>query len=287
MENIEKESAAIEFFRKIHLSIFNRDYLADEVLYSTVKQTLLFFFILFAISVGVSGISRTISVNRNAPNAIFSSVGELRFENNMLVSPDTIKQVEAWRLREFSALITGVRIPTEANQPFSLTVGGDSIPNTDDNFMHLGKSAFSTNMTTFIFGDEMQVIEWSRILPDPNLRIDNADFYKKLFLQPVNATTMFFLQSVMLVGRMFFGIIQIWLALFFYMLFFGKRLNAAARFRLLLLTATPYFIITPLSIFAADGVWFATDIALVAALIMTVRSLNKVDAIHGTRKEKA
>ena len=281
---MKNENAIVEFFKKIHLSIFNRDYLVDEVLYGTVKQSLLFFIILFALSLGVSSILRTITITQKAPDILFSAIGELKFENNTLISPDTTKHIDAWRVREFSALMTGVRIPTDAASPFAFSVGGDFF-DTNDNFVHFGKSAFSSNVMAQIFGGETQVTEWSKILTNPNLKMDKAASYRTILTQPLSLMSLFFLQNVMLGGGTLFGILQIWLALFFYMLFFGKRLNAAARFRLLLLTATPYFIIATISIFAADGVWFATDLALVAALIMTVRCLNKVDIIHGDRKE--
>jgi len=282
---MEKENAAVEFFRKIHLTVFNRDYFVDNVLHSFLKPTLSFFLTLFALSLVISAIARTVTVSQKAPTMLSSLTGELSFQDHALVSPDTLRQVEQWRIRELSSLVTGViNIPNET-QIFLLSIGGDSIPNKATPFIHLGKSAFSTNVASFLSGNEIQTLEWSRILQNPNMKTD-AEFYRAALAQPATAATLFFVQVFVLSGRMGFGVVQIWIALLVYMIFFGRKLNAPAKFRLLLLASTPYFIFALISIFAADGVWFATDLALVAALIITVRGLNKVDLIKDTKEKR-
>jgi len=44
-----------------------------------------------------------------------------------------------------------------------------------------------------------------------------------------------------------------------------------------MLTTIPYFIIMPVSFCAANGISFATDIALVCALIITIRAITQVE----------
>jgi hypothetical protein len=276
-----EENVIIRFFKKIHLSIVDSNYLANEVLNTAFKSVFWFFFAVLMLSLSVSAISRSVKISKYAPEAIVSTVGVLQFENYRLISPDSIKQIEGWRLKEVGALVSGIRVPQSVEYPASISVGTDEIDSSKRAFIHIGETAFSSNVLASIFGrnksNNVQQILWTEVLSSPNIIVDEG-FYIAQFGKIQNIIGIFFAQQI-LIGLEFFGaILQIWLSLMIYLLFFGKNLKLPSKFRLLMLATIPYFIIMPISLAAANGILFTTDIALVAALIITIRAVTRIES---------
>jgi hypothetical protein len=281
-----EENKLIQFFNKIHLSVVDAKYLASQALSAAMKPVFLFFLLLFFLSLAISSAFRTAKITKHAPEILASTLGVLKFENYNLVSPDTLIFVDSWRLKELGALISGVKIPQSVAYPIEITIGIDSIKTTQKPFFHIGETAFSTN-TLPSFLNEYLDKSWNKILPSPNV-IADVDFYKTLFSKVSSKINIFFVIFVFIGIEMFLAISQIWISILIYLLFFGRKLNFYRRLRLLMLATIPYFILMPVSFAAANGIAFTTDIALVAALIMTIRAVTQLDPIptKGNGNEK-
>lgn len=274
-----KENAILQFFKKIHLSVVDARYLASQSLNATTKSVFWFFISFFFISLAISSISRTERITKLAPEAMVSTFGILKFENNSLISPDTLKYVDGWRLKELGALVSGIKIPQSVVYPVEITIGTDSIKTTQNSFIHIGKTAFYTNFLSSYFSkneDDTQSVLWEKILPSQNLVVD-ADFYRSEFSKLSNRLNIFFAEVFIIGIEMTSAIMQIWIAILIYLLFFGRMFNFFGRIRLLMLTTVPYFILMPVSIAAANGVVWTTDIALIAGLVMTFRALTTIE----------
>jgi hypothetical protein len=283
--------AIIEFFKKIHFSVIDDKYLAREILTATTKSVFLFFLLLFAISLSVSAILRTVKITNLVPEKVFGAVGVLKFQDYKLVSSDTLKEVENWRLKEFGTLISGLRIPAAQYYPVRVTVGQDDFIDTEKDFVNVGKTHFSTNILPMFLmknADNMINISWKEIFKESNITVD-LNFYKTLVSKPAFKINIF-LSQLVIIGcfQMFVSILQIWISLMIYLMFFGRKLNVSAKFRLLSLTTIPYFIIMPVSLFAANVSLFATDISLVCALIITIRAITQIEILlsKGVNYEK-
>jgi len=276
-----EENAIIKFFREIHLSAVDAKYLASQALNASWKSVFLFFIAVFFISLTISSISRTARITKFAPELLSAAVGILKFDNYKLTSPDTLISVDGWKLKEIGTLITGVKLPKSAAYPIAVTVGTDSIASAKTPFIHVGENAFSTNILSIFLRrnpDRIQNISWSEILPAANPLVD-ANYYKTQFSKISNKFKIFVAGFVIIGVGMFEAILHIWVSLLIYLLFFGQKLNFSGRHRLIMLATTPYFILMPVSLTAAKSFDFTTDIALICALIMTIRAVPNLDLI--------
>lgn len=265
-----------DFFKKINLCVTDANYLATQALNATTKSALGFFFLLFLISMLISAGTRTAKIVKSAPDILVSSVGILEFENYNLITPDTLKQING---RKIIALISGKNISQTANNPIDITAGIDSIKTSQKPFIHIGKTGFSTNIFSIISQNNASVIQnipWTKTLPSPNL-IADANFYKKQFSNISTKTQLFIGALIIISVDMISAILQIWIAILIYLLFFGRTLKFAGRLRMLMFATIPYFIVMPISILATNGFAWTTDIALIGGLIMTFRAVTRLD----------
>jgi len=271
------------FFKKIHMSVFDSNFLASQALDSTVKKTAQFFFALFLASLTISAISRAVRICAAAPNLIYGAAGVIKFEDYVLVFPDTLKNVESAKINELGTLVSGIKIPTTISYPIAITIGEtDSATSAKSPFIHIGKTAFSTNVLSFFFEKnpaKIQRINWKEILKTPNMTIDE-NFYAAHFKKISSRINVFWTEFFVIGVEMSGAILQIWISIFIYLIFFGRNLDFYAKFRLLMLICTPYFIIMPVSLVAAKGILFTTDISLVCAVIITVRAMLRIDGIR-------
>jgi len=268
-----------EFFKKIHLSVVDAKYLVSQASNAKTKSVFLFFLLFFMLSLAISSATRTAKITKQVPDILVSAVGVLKFEDNKLVSPDTIKIIDNWRLKELGTLISGMRVPQAVTYPIQVSIGTDSINTTQNPFVHIGKTAFSTNILSALFSknpDEVQSVAWNKILPSKNIVAD-ANFYITQLSNPANKINIFFAGLIIIGIEMTSAILQIWIAILIYLVFFGRNLNIFGRLRLIMLTTIPYFILMPVSLAAANGISFTTDIALVCGLIMTIRAVTQLD----------
>ena len=271
------------FFKKIHLSVFDSNFLASQALDSTVKKTSQFFFALFLSSLTISALSRAVKICAAAPDLIYGAAGVLKFEDYVLIFPDTLKVVEGAKINELGMLVSGIKIPTPKYYPVAITIGGtDSAVSAKSPFIHIGKTAFSTNVLSFFFEKnpaKVQRVIWKEILKTPNMTIDKG-FYAAHFKKISSRINVFWTEFFVIGLEMSGAILQIWISVFVYLIFFGRKLDFYAKFRLLMLICTPYFIIMPVSLVAAKGILFSTDISLVCAVIITVRAMLRIDVIR-------
>jgi len=271
------------FFKKIHLSVFDSDFLASQALNSTVKKTAQFFLALFLSSLTISALSRAVKICANAPNLIYGAAGVIKFEDYVLVFPDTLKVVESAKINELGTLISGIKIPAPVSYPVAITIGGtDSAVSSVGPFIHIGKTAFLINALSFFFEKnpaKVQKASWKEILKTPNMTIDES-FYAAHFKKISSKINIFWTEFFVIGVEMSGAIMQIWISVFIYLIFFGRNLDFYAKFRLLMLICTPYFIIMPVSLVAAKGILFTTDISLVCAVIITVRAMLRIDVIR-------
>jgi hypothetical protein len=145
--------------------------------------------------------------------------------------------------------------------------------------MHFGESAFSTNILSSMFANKPENIQtflYKDILKTPYATV-NAGFYSALLSKPLNIINLFFMQVMITGVQMLSAILQIWISIMIYLIFFGRKLNVPAKFRLLMLITIPYFILLPVSMSAANGILFTTDFALIAALIITIRAITHIE----------
>lgn len=265
------ENTIAQFFRKIHLLIFDSKFLVSQVLTSTLGKILTFFLTLFFLSLVLSSVSRVIKISEFAPNLIYSAVGTMKFENYVLTCPDTLKQIDKWKFNELTALISGVKVPQSFSYSIEISMGSDRLKNPSSPFLHIGKTEFSTNVMS---------VGWNKILKKPNMTIDE-NFYKTYFKNPLNRFGIF-LAEILIIGlEMLKSIFQIWLSILIYLLFFGKRLKFPEKFKLITITAIPYLIIMPISLFAAKSILFTTDISLLCAVVIAIRAIFQIEKNYG------
>jgi hypothetical protein len=271
------------FFKKIHLSVFDSNFLASQALDSTVKKTAQFFMALLLSSLTISALSRAVKICASAPNLIYGAAGVIKFEDYVLIFPDTLKIVEGTKINELGTLVSGIKIPTPVSYPIAITIGGtDSVVSAKSPFMHIGKTAFSTNVLSFFFEKDpakVQKASWKEILKTPNMTIDE-NFYVAHFKKFSSKISIFCTEFFVIGLEMSGAVLQIWISIFIYLIFFGRNLDFYAKFRILMLICTPYFIIMPVSLVAAKGILFTTDISLVCAVIITVRAMLRIDVIR-------
>jgi hypothetical protein len=263
------------------LSIFDSEFLAREILTSTTRKTAAFFLILFSLSLAVSSTSRVVKICKEAPDLIYSATGTLVFEKYALISPDTLKIIDGTKINRLGTLVSGIKLSQNISYPIDITIGSDkalSAAEGKNTFIHIGKNALTTNVLSALFGYESQKTTWDRILKTPNITIDEI-FYKNYFSKFSNKIGFWVMGFIVIGIQMFQSILQVWLSIFIYLLFFGKKLRLIEKIRLLMLTFIPYFIIMPVSLFAAKGILFTTDISLLCAVILTIRAIVKVDKI--------
>jgi hypothetical protein len=283
-----EENKIVQFFKKINRTVVDAQYLASQALSGKTKSVLLFFFSLFLISLAISAIFRSVNITKSAPEILVSAFGVLRFENNKLVSPDTLVSIDGGKINKLGALISGLRVPPSLAYPIKITAGTDSIISAKEPFVHIGESAFSSNVLSLLFNkkpSEIQYISWNKILPSPNAAL-NLDFYKEQFSKIPNKISIYSAAFIIIGAEMFSAILQIWISILIYLLFFGRKLKFLGRFRMLMLTAIPYFILMPVSLAAANGFAFTTDIALVGGLIMTFRAVGQLEPKKESGNEK-
>ena len=274
-----EENAIIQFFKKIHLTIVDAQHLASRALGAATKSVFLFFMLVFLFSLALSSAVRTIKITQSAPELLVSAAGILKFNSYNMVSPDTLFSVDVWRLKEIGTLISGLSFPQTTAYPIAVSIGTDKVEITQKPFLHVGETALFTNiLPDFLKSDtnSVQKFSWDKILPYPNAVID-VSFYETQFSQMRNKFGIFLTIGVLISIEMFSAMLQIWISILIYLLFFGRKLNIFGRIRLILLTTIPYFILMPVSIMAANGTPFTTDIALVGGLIMTFRAVSKID----------
>jgi hypothetical protein len=213
---------------------------------------------------------------------IYNAAGGLKFENYVLVSPDKLKIVDGAKINELGVLVSGIKIPSQVSYPIAITIGGtDSIKNAESPFIHIGETAFSTNILPFFLEKnpaKIQKASWEKILKTPNITIDE-NFYEIHFKKISSRINIFWTEFFIIGMEMSGAIFQIWISIFVYLIFFGRKLVFPAKFRLLMLICTPYFIIMPVSLIAAKGILFVTDISLVCAVIITVRAILRIDGL--------
>jgi len=273
------ENVFINFFSKIHLSIVDAKYLAAEALSAKTKSVLFFFISLLLLSLTISAVARSAKIIKFAPDILVSTLGVLKFQNYNLISPDSLISVEGWKIKELNELVSGAKIAPTVNYPILLSIGTDSVSAAQNPFIHIGRTYFTTNIVSAIFRGNPSVVQnvlWEKLLPAPNAVLD-ADFYRAQFSQIQNKISTFFAAFAILCADIFSAVLQIWISILIYLIFFGKKLRVAGRFRMLMLATIPYFILLPISIFAANGIAFTTDIALIGGLIMTFRATGRIN----------
>ncbi|MDR0304084.1 MAG: hypothetical protein LBH98_04845 [Chitinispirillales bacterium] len=280
------DNAVTRFFMKIHLSVFDSGFLASEILVSNLKNVAAFFSICFFLSLVLASVSRVIKISEEAPRLAYSALGTVKFENYVLVYPDTLKQIDSWKLTELGTLVSGVKLPKNVSYPIEVTIGTDSVKNNGKPFLHAGKNEFSTNIMSILFERKPQKIQrigWKKILKNPNVTADE-NFYKAYFKKVSNKFGFLCTEFVVIGLEMLKSLFHIWLPVLIYLLFFGKRLKFNGKIKLVMFAAIPYLIITPVSLLAAKGILFTTDISLVCAVIITIRALVQIEK-NCTRKD--